>query len=242
MSKIIISNLQNNIKEKSYLMQITLTIIIYSIVFLQVLPSMQTNSNIKNMTFVMQYLFFILDLSLFTTMLSIVITNICIREKVCNRIELYLANGVPIKKIFYAYSISTFILSVIGIFLFNCITSTFFIITNNLVAINSLLNFKMILFVSSILLFCFSISLILNAIVLLIKDMSVIRNITFLSSFFLIFGGSYLLKPLIMLKLNIDFITLVTLIIFVFSAIILSISFSLGHKLNNENIILSLKQ
>lgn len=242
MSKIISLNLRDNIKEKSYISQLLLTLVIYSLVFLQVVPAMQFKSNVQNIGFVMQYMFFIMGLSIFSTMLAIVISNICIREKVCNRIELYLANGVAIQKLFCSYSISTFILSALGVLLFDTVTSIFFVATNNILAINSLLNLKMLLFFVSLLLFCFAISLLLNALVLLMKDMSMIRTVTLLSSFIFIFGGSYLLKPLLKLGLHIDFIVLSTIVIFVFSMIIFLISFYMSRKLSSEKIILSLKQ
>lgn len=172
----------------------------------------------------------ILSISFFGFMITSVISELTIKEKKTKRMEVLLANGASIHNLFKGYSISTFLLCIIPnyILIFTiCITSSQFVN-----------EYSIVYFVFIYPTYCLMFSALLNIIVLIIKNLSKLKNILFLIHFLIIYLGRYIYTGLNMLNYS-DSVIIYGLPI-IFFLVYFFIFKLLYNRLDNEIIILSI--
>lgn len=236
MIKILKLNLKDVLTSRVYLTQLILSLMIFTFITFSMLNTSIVETP-QMLRFVVQYMLVLTNISMYFMLFSITINNLSVVEK-CARLEYYLANGVPLNHALYSYSISSFLTSLINVVLFNVIIASFYLFKANLVIYDR--SFVILLIIMCI--FFFSISLFTNLFVLLIKNTNVIYTFIFILSFIFLFGGSFSLQKIAKINIGLSLNNLLSIILLCLSLIIFIVCFCLKKLLNNEKIILSIKE
>lgn len=233
MSKIVKLHILNALTSKAQLFQVLFPVIVAMLVYFGAVVTDES---------VLLFKLFSANIAIFMMAFSVAIGNISIAEKLSARLEYYLANNVNVQKIFYAHAVSTFALSFVSVLSLNVF----------LLAYSKICNEKLFAIVCSFygvvgIFLCaivgFAISLLMNVLVLVIKDAAMIRMISFFMSMVVIFGTSFLIQLFGGLVPNVERLSNRFALIFAtVSFIIYVIYFLVKPKISNERIILSSRQ
>lgn len=236
MNKILKSHLKESLLDKNFRIVIMASVALSVMACLQVLIGEQNE--------LMVYcLFLALNFSLIPLMLSLIIDTTILGEKLSGRLEYYIANGVNLKELIKVYTISSVILVIIPIVLYNIGVMMIFInMQSNMVFV--LFNSNLTIFFIVFLLFIYIFNKLAVLVTLYLKDPRKIKTYTLFTSMifinFLAIPCGYLINSRYLTSIfdvTIVFcfiILLLTIICFVANTII-------SKKLNVETIVLSYK-
>lgn len=189
----------------------------------------------------LQYFSFVMQFSCFLMMFLMCVIAPFIQEKLSNRLELYLANGVGIKKIYHVFYYASFLLAFVGVLFFDLFMLLAMAIFNRNV-LPAFWDTKSFLLFVCIAFLCFEISKTIVALIMIIKKPSTIRSVLNIALIVLLYGGSRFGGSIITMAHSINFIILLCIAIFIFALVWFCINIVLEKQITSEKIILSLKQ
>lgn len=172
----------------------------------------------------------LLFLVFFEILNKINLSELIMKEKYSKRIEYYLSNGISIFDLLRGYSISNLLLTIIP----NYIIIGMLLIFKSFLATSELFFFIIIIYPFT----CFSVSLLLNIIILKIKS-GTANSLMLLSSFQILFIGLIVIVIINNLNFKFNMSTILNLTLLITSMLIYLLSLVLYKNLNNEKVILS---
>lgn len=232
-------NVLNNLKSPMYFSILLFVICTYVTTFFGLSDNIIKNVNGSNMF--IQYLLFVMQLSSFLMIFLTCVVSNFIAEKTSNRLEIYMSNGIAIRTIYYSYCWSAFLLSFFGVLILNVIIIVISIAIHVKI-LPILFEPKFIMLFIAITFLCFEITKLILALIMLIKKPITIRTVLNIATVLFLYFASYFGNPIIRLSGLIDFIILLSLLIFSIGLILFCLNVFLEKKITSEKIILSLKQ
>lgn len=229
-------SLKDILQSRVYLMQSLLIIFVFSFIIISMLKN-NMDSNTNALFFISQYMLVLSNISMYFMIFSTCVNTLSIVEK-CNRLEYYLANGVNLKKILNAYSICTFLAPVPVIIVFNMIIFLYYLLFYN----TEIYSVNFLIVSLGTLLFFYSISFFINSITMLVKKTNIIYTFIFILSFIFLFGGSFSTPEILKWQTGLPLYALLSFILFILSLAFFVFGFIVRRKLDNEKIILSIKE
>jgi hypothetical protein len=183
---------------------------------------------------------FLSVLSFFLFILSTTLQETIINEKITKRLQLLLANGLPLRDIWIGASLANFISNCAIIFFLEAIL----VILLKVMKINPFPLFSWTFFIIQLInfpLLILAFSFLLVKIILIVRRTEIITGILFASFFLVAFGGSSLFNYLIKkVGPNGDLFTVNVVVIFTLIEIVLLITaFVFRRRLNVEDVTLS---
>jgi hypothetical protein len=228
------------LKSPSYLFMLILllTVPLYSL--MQILKT-----NVGPISFIPVYVYLMFNVSMFLFLNMITINMIVISEKTSGRCEYYLANKVDIRYLSDLYSRSSFILSIVPIFIFNLIMLGYSLISRESVMLDMFVKSHFVWFILSFLFFTYTATCSLTFLSMLSKSPERIRTYLSVSSFLFTFAamlpGTFI-KRLGLTPGSGSIVLVTAFTLFTLGLGCATAYYFLKRKLNNESVILSYRQ
>lgn len=219
-----------NIKQASYLFQ---SIFLIGIGIYLLLTQQKDMVGAVGMEGVLGYIVTVISVLYFNLIASNLVMTVTMTEKTSKRMEYYLANGIRIQDLFKGYSIGCFVLSILP---------TLVILVATIIIFKEKNIMPIIIYIVSIYpIYCISYIVLLNMIILTVKNLSLVRNILFVLNFALLAGSSYVLNNIIniFIEHSISISGGLNLCVLVISGILLLIVAMNYKKLSNDTIVQS---
>lgn len=236
MNRVLKSHLKECLLDKNFRLVIMMSASLSVIACLQVL--------IDEYDEILLYCLFIsLNFSLIPLMLSLIIDTTILGEKLSGRLEYYIANGVNLKGLIDVYTVTSVVLVVIPIVLYNiCVMLIFYKLKPSMVLL--LLNSNLTMFFVVLLLFVYIFNKLAVLVTLYLKDPRKIRTYSMFISVFLM---NIVALPCGYL-INVEYLTTIDDVRMCFCSIILFFTMIcfvantiICKRLNIERIVLSYK-